>query len=205
MKKCKSCKTEIDIKATKCPQCQTDQRGWCRRHPILTGFLGLIVFFIIVGAIGGSRSATTTTTSTTQSNTTTGASTQAGEATTAAPSKDDLLSKNKPDIKHLTTLTADYIGKSFTLYVQAKTDNYYNYGFNDQNSYYSLKLWDNSVGGDYSGLYAYLDKTQPENKALVEELLNTTAFLKVNISIPASKYEQGSNAFAQIDSWEEVK
>jgi glutaredoxin len=54
MKKCKSCQTEIDQKATKCPHCKTDQRGWFRRHPILTGVLGLIVFFILVGAIGSS-------------------------------------------------------------------------------------------------------------------------------------------------------
>lgn len=46
---------EIDSKAKKCPHCQTDQRGWFRRHPILTGIL---VLFIIgmVGAIGGSGS-----------------------------------------------------------------------------------------------------------------------------------------------------
>lgn len=53
MKKCKSCQTEIDSKAKKCPHCQADQRGWFRRHPILTGIL---VLFIIgmVGAIGSS-------------------------------------------------------------------------------------------------------------------------------------------------------
>ena len=59
-KKCKSCQTEIDNKAKKCPHCQTDQRGWFRRHPILTGVLGLFAFFIIVGAIGSSGSKNTT-------------------------------------------------------------------------------------------------------------------------------------------------
>lgn len=44
MKKCNSCQTEIDEKATKCPHCQGDQRSWFRRHPILTG---LLVLFII--------------------------------------------------------------------------------------------------------------------------------------------------------------
>lgn len=54
MKKCKSCQKEIDIKATKCPFCQTDQRSWFRRHPILTGIVGLVLFFIIIGALGSS-------------------------------------------------------------------------------------------------------------------------------------------------------
>ncbi len=39
MKKCKSCQKEIDIKAKKCPYCQTDQRIWFARHPIVTVFL----------------------------------------------------------------------------------------------------------------------------------------------------------------------
>lgn len=43
---------DIDAKAKKCPHCQTDQRGWFRRHPILTGILGIILFFVIIGVIG---------------------------------------------------------------------------------------------------------------------------------------------------------
>lgn len=70
MKKCKSCKTEIDAKATKCPHCKTDQRNWFRRHPILTGLL--ILFVIGVFASGGSKTSTTSTgSSNTQSETTT--------------------------------------------------------------------------------------------------------------------------------------
>jgi hypothetical protein len=53
MKKCKSCKSEIDSKATKCPHCQADQRGWFKRHPILTGIFGFILFFGVVGAMSG--------------------------------------------------------------------------------------------------------------------------------------------------------
>ncbi len=34
-KKCKSCQTDIDVKAKKCPNCQADQRNWIARHPIL--------------------------------------------------------------------------------------------------------------------------------------------------------------------------
>jgi hypothetical protein len=64
MKKCKSCQTEIDAKAIKCPHCKANQRGWFRRHPILTGVLGLIVFFMIVGAFGsGNQSSNSTTNS----------------------------------------------------------------------------------------------------------------------------------------------
>lgn len=49
-KQCKSCKKEIDAKATKCPYCQTDQRGWFRRHPILT----VIIVLILLGIFGSS-------------------------------------------------------------------------------------------------------------------------------------------------------
>lgn len=41
MKKCKSCMKEIDEKAKRCPFCREDQRGFFRRHPILT-FLGIL-------------------------------------------------------------------------------------------------------------------------------------------------------------------
>ncbi len=115
------------------------------------------------------------------------------------------MKQNNPDIKHISTLTSDYLGKSFVLYANVEVGNYYNYGFNDENSYYSLKLWDSSVGGDYESVYGYIVKTNPNSKALVEKILNGSSFLKINASIPSSKYEQGSNAFLQIDSWEEVK
>jgi hypothetical protein len=52
--KCKSCMKDIDAKAKKCPHCQTDQRGWMKRHPILTGIFGLIIFFIVIGIISSS-------------------------------------------------------------------------------------------------------------------------------------------------------
>jgi hypothetical protein len=56
MKKCKSCKSEIDAKATKCPHCQADQRGWMRRHPILTGILILFIIGAIGAGLGGDKS-----------------------------------------------------------------------------------------------------------------------------------------------------
>lgn len=55
MKKCKSCLSEIDSKAKKCPKCQADQRGWFRRHPILTAILVIVVIGIIGSASGGSK------------------------------------------------------------------------------------------------------------------------------------------------------
>lgn len=57
-KKCKSCQTEIDAKAKKCPHCQADQRSWFGRHPILTGIIAIIVVFGMIGAAGGSKSDT---------------------------------------------------------------------------------------------------------------------------------------------------
>lgn len=45
---------EIDAKAKRCPNCRADQRGWFRRHPILTGLLAIIIFFVFIGIISGS-------------------------------------------------------------------------------------------------------------------------------------------------------
>jgi len=60
MKKCKSCQSEIDSKAKKCPHCQSDQRSWFGRHPILTVILGLFILFIVIGIAGGSSNKTST-------------------------------------------------------------------------------------------------------------------------------------------------
>ena len=73
MKKCKSCQTEINAKAKKCPHCQADQRNWARRHPILTGFFVFILVIIVISATssgsnkgGSSNGATSAQTSQTQ-------------------------------------------------------------------------------------------------------------------------------------------
>lgn len=200
MKICKSCKKEIDDKASKCPHCTSDQRIWFAKHPLLTVILILVVFSFI----GQSNKGQSDKGPSLSSN-----NAQSSEQTSIPPSpkdsQDTLMKQNNPDVKHLTTLTADYKGKSFTLYVNAQTDSYYNYGFDDENKYYSLKLWDNSVSGSYSGVYGYISKDDPNSKALVEKILNGTTFLKIQVSIPLAKYKSGSNAFLQIDSWEEVQ
>lgn len=59
MKKCKSCQSEIDSKAKKCPHCKSDQRNWFARHPIITGIIVLIVIFGGIGAITSSNSSNT--------------------------------------------------------------------------------------------------------------------------------------------------
>jgi len=56
VKKCKSCQKEIDLKAKKCPFCQSDQRNWFARHPILTVILGLMLLGIIGAAASGGQS-----------------------------------------------------------------------------------------------------------------------------------------------------
>jgi len=43
---------EIDSGATKCPHCQADQRGWFRKHPIIT----IILILVVIGIIGSSGS-----------------------------------------------------------------------------------------------------------------------------------------------------
>jgi RNA polymerase subunit RPABC4/transcription elongation factor Spt4 len=205
-KKCKACQKEIDPKAKICPYCRTKQTSTAVN--VIAGIITIIVIIWIIGAIAsGSKSSSVNNTPALSSNGSSSVATtqQSNSPTPNSPTHDDLMKQNNPDIKHLITLTADYVGKSFVLYANAEVQNYYNYGFNDENAYYSLKLWDNSVNGDYDGTYGYIDRTNPNSKALVEKILNGSTFLKINASIPTSKYEQSSNAFLQIDSWEEVK
>lgn len=59
MKICKSCKKEIEDKANKCPYCQSDQRIWFAKHPLLTIIL-IIFIFGIIGSQGGNKSSTKT-------------------------------------------------------------------------------------------------------------------------------------------------
>jgi len=85
MKKCKACQKEIDPKAKKCPYCQTDQRGWFARHPILT----VILVLVVIGIFGstGSKNGTSIPSSTTTENSVT-TNTQANtkeEQPTATP------------------------------------------------------------------------------------------------------------------------
>jgi len=68
MKKCKSCQTEIDSKAKKCPHCQADQRNWFVKHKIVTVILALVLIGVISGGAKGNN---TTTNSSTSSNKTT--------------------------------------------------------------------------------------------------------------------------------------
>jgi len=118
-----------------------------------------------------------------------------------------LLAENDPNVKRLSFTGVDYVGKTFTLYVMAKIDDYYNYGFDDETRYYSLKLWDSSVSSSYEGVYAYIDKKDPIKKAgeLVDVLLQDDVLLKAEVSIPSQKYEADSNAFLQIEEWEIVE
>lgn len=46
---CKACKTEIDSKATKCPHCQSDQRNWGQRHPIITAIVWILFVLVVIG------------------------------------------------------------------------------------------------------------------------------------------------------------
>jgi hypothetical protein len=79
MKKCKSCKSEIDAKATKCPHCQADQRGWARRHPILTGLLVLFIVGSVMAAAGGGENKPKTTNNNSAANTDSAQETQSAQ------------------------------------------------------------------------------------------------------------------------------
>ena len=67
MKKCKSCQSDIDDKAKKCPKCQTDQRIWFAKHKILTGIL-VIILISIAANMGGSKNNTYNNSSTNSGN-----------------------------------------------------------------------------------------------------------------------------------------
>lgn len=117
------------------------------------------------------------------------------------------MNQNNPSIKKFSIATADYVGQSFTLYGGLETTDYYNYGFSDENTYYSLRLWDTSVEGNYEGVYVYIDKTDPSTntKGLIDLLLSEEQFVKVEVSIPSDKYQPGSNSFLEITKWEVVR
>ena len=121
--------------------------------------------------------------------------------------KTELLNSNEPNIKRFNFATDDYVGQSFSLYVMANVADYYNYGFSDESRYYSIRIWDNSVDGEYEGAYAYIDKTKSERKAkeLLDNVLENPIFTKVTVSIPVEKYSEGGNAFFEIESWEIVE
>lgn len=71
MKKCKSCQSEIDDKAKKCPKCQADQRNWFAKHKILTGILVIILIVIISSSNGNKNKGTSTATTQGSNNKTT--------------------------------------------------------------------------------------------------------------------------------------
>lgn len=79
MKKCKACQTEIDSKATKCPHCQADQRGWFRKHPVIT----VIFVLIVLGMIGSAGTKKGGSTATTAPSTETSTNTSPSAAPTA--------------------------------------------------------------------------------------------------------------------------
>lgn len=54
-KKCKHCKSEINSKSKRCPECQGDLRIWPARHKIITGLGAFIVLIIIVVAASSSN------------------------------------------------------------------------------------------------------------------------------------------------------
>lgn len=71
MKKCKSCQSEIDDKAKKCPKCQADQRNWFAKHKILTGILVILLIVIISSSSGNKNKGTNTDTTQGSNNKTT--------------------------------------------------------------------------------------------------------------------------------------
>lgn len=53
-KTCPHCRSEINAKASKCPQCQADLRNWFSRHKVLTALLLFFGLPIIIGIASSS-------------------------------------------------------------------------------------------------------------------------------------------------------
>jgi len=196
-KKCPKCGEDIQTSAKRCKHCQADLRNWFSRHKVITVIMVLAVLVIIAG-ISGNKSDKI-------NNMPVASNPDSSQTTDSTPDanstkKSIQLNKNDPTIKQLGTLTADYVGKSFVIDVNAETSDYYNYGFGDETKYYSLRIWDDSVDGDLDSIYAYVNKDDT-NKQLANDLLNSSVQLEIHASIPTAKWQSGSNAFLQIDSW----
>lgn len=200
-KKCPKCGETIQATAKVCKHCKVDLRNWFVKHKIMTGLMVFIVLMIII-SVDDSKNEKINNIPTSSDNIS--SSTVSNPNISDSTSKAVSLKNNDPSIKQLGTLTADYTGKSFVLNVNAKTSDYYNYGFDDATKYYSLSIWDNSVSGSYDGIYAYVDKNDT-NKQLVNALLDSDVQLEVHASIPTNKWTSGSNAFMKIDSWKLLK
>jgi hypothetical protein len=184
VKNCPQCHAEIPLLAKKCSQCRSDFRVWPVRHPILS----ILIVLVLLVIFGSSQQQTNVNVP------------MSSDVNNDSIQKSIPLNSNNPSIKQLATLTRDYVGKSFVLTVYAKADNYYNYGFDNESKYYSLKIGDDSVSSPFDELYAYVDRNDT-NKQLMNALLDSPARLEVNVSIPTGQYQSGSNAFLKIDSW----
>jgi RNA polymerase subunit RPABC4/transcription elongation factor Spt4 len=108
MKKCKSCQTEIDAKAKKCPHCQADQRNWPGRHPILTG-LGVIIIIIIIASVAGNSGKSSSSSTSTGTNSSSAPAVQTETAKVGDTVNDGDLAFTVQSVS-----TSQSIGNSFT-------------------------------------------------------------------------------------------
>lgn len=56
-KKCPACRKDIDVKASKCPYCQSDTRSWVKKHQV--GLIILAVIFVPILMSGLTSNPTT--------------------------------------------------------------------------------------------------------------------------------------------------
>jgi len=119
MKNCKSCRTEIDDKAIKCPSCQTDQRNWFVKHKILTVILALILIGIISSS-GNKKSSTyeTPKVSTTTSENTPMPTRSAGKVEVKSERKkmDIGYTQIVGEVVNNTSISVDYVKVTATFY-----------------------------------------------------------------------------------------
>lgn len=174
---------DIDDKAKKCPHCQTDQRIWFAKHPILTVILVLFALGIIGSAVGSSETKKVGNTTQTTSNTS-----NQGSQETPTPATQTYKIGDLVDLKGKTmavNAVADYTSnnefitpkrgnKFVTVDITLKNNSKDPYSYNAL----EFKLQDNQ---DYGYTMAMSDKEPSLSSDALQPGLTTRGFITFEI------------------------
>lgn len=148
-KKCKGCQSEIDAKAKKCPQCQTDLRNWFAKHKIFSGIGIIIVIAVIASAASQSGEKTDSSSS---ANTDSSSS-----ANTSAPASQEKPADSQPAAPEVTPVDITAFIAEFDANKIAAQDKY-------KDKYVQLTGFVSNIsGGDFGGIYVVIDPNQGED------------------------------------------
>lgn len=171
----------------------------------------LIVIFLLIGASAmglaactdtAQTSGTASTLSASQAADTASATEKASEEPSPSPSPSP---KEDPVKKYMTdnniTLTArdvqydmaNSLDKNFVIAGEAELSTYFNYGFDDDKNYFSVRITPD--GGKFSDYWnLYFDRTN--GKQLFDDLKNGNVYIIATGKIPSSMYEDSQDNLA---------